>query len=228
MIHEALQIDQVSPAELDALLAAGCRHFGPMFFRSCLGELSTGEWARVVPLRARVADCWPGKNLRRVLTRNRDLTFTVRPARLDAENTALFTRHTTRFTDNVPEALADFLGERPELGPTTLLEVQARLDGALVAASFLDVGETAASSVYGVFDPAHARRGLGWLTILREVELARELGKTLYYLGYAYDRPSHYDYKKRLPGLEHLDWTTGRWAPGDGGGREPSCESPRS
>ena len=218
MIHEEHHLDHVSAADLDRLLAAGCRHFGPRFFRSRLGVLPPGgELARVVPLRARVADCWPGKNLRRVLTRNRDLDVRVRPACLDEENTALFRRHATRFTDNVPDHLESFLGARPDLGPTTMVEVQVRLGATLLAASFLDVGETAASSVYGVFDPAHARRGLGWLTILREVELARALGKTFYYLGYAYDRPSHYDYKKRLPALEHLVWATGEWEPGSGG-----------
>ena len=217
MIHEEHHLDHVSAADLDRLLAAGCRHFGPLFFRSRLGVLPGGGLARVVPLRAQVADCWPGKNLRRVLTRNRDLEVRVRPAGIDGENTALFWRHATRFTDNVPDRLESFLGPRPDLGPTTLLEVQVRLGPTLLAASFLDVGETAASSVYGVFEPAHARRGLGWLTILREVELARALGKTFYYLGYAYDRPSHYDYKRRLPALEHLVWATGEWELGSGG-----------
>ena len=223
MFHEEIHLPHVSPKELDGLLAAGCRHFGPTFFRSRLGLLPGGEFARVMPLRAQVEGCWPGRNLRRVLLRNRDLVVRVRPAGVDAENSALFTRHATRFTDNVPDDLSDFLGARPDLGPTTMHEVQVRTPGGgeLLATSFLDLGETSASSVYGIFDPAHAHRSLGWLTILHEVALARELGKAFYYLGYAYDRPSHYDYKKRLPGLEHLDWVTGQWLPGSGDGSMP-------
>ena len=63
-----------------------------------------------------------------------------------------------------------------------------------------------------MFDPARAERGLGIFTLLKEIEFAIETGREFYYLGYAYDGPSFYDYKKRFRAAEAFDWR-GNWIP---------------
>jgi arginyl-tRNA--protein-N-Asp/Glu arginylyltransferase len=80
----------------------------------------------------------------------------------------------------------------------------------MVAASFLDLGMAAVSSVYGIFDPSESHRSLGIFTMLKELEYAAELGCRMYYHGYACQEPSPYDYKKRFAGLEFYDWE-GNW-----------------
>ena len=61
-------------------------------------------------------------------------------------------------------------------------------------------------------DPAEAKRSLGILMMLHSIAFSRERNCRYYYPGYAYREPFAYDYKKRLTGLEYLDWTTG-WQP---------------
>jgi len=84
------------------------------------------------------------------------------------------------------------------------------VNGELLAASFFDVGECSVSSIYGIFEPTETARGLGILTMLKEIEFALGQGKELYYHGYAYEGESFYDYKKRFSALEEFDWE-GNW-----------------
>jgi len=81
----------------------------------------------------------------------------------------------------------------------------------LVAASFFDVGQEAASSVYGLFEPAEGKRSLGIFTMLLEIQHCREAGLRWLYPGYATHESSAYDYKKQFRGTEALDWATGEW-----------------
>jgi arginine-tRNA-protein transferase len=81
----------------------------------------------------------------------------------------------------------------------------------LIAVSFMDVGERAASSVYAIFEPDHAKRALGTLTLLKEIDLARSAGMNYLYHGYGTHAPGPYDYKKQFSPLEGYDWETRRW-----------------
>ncbi len=210
-VAEEFAAEAVSPAELDALLAAGWRHFGTDFFRYNVA-LHGGVICGVLPLRVRLADFAPTKSQRRVLRRNADLEMRIGPAAHTAETDALFARHRERFAENRPDSLRDFLSAEPARVPGECVAVEVRAAGVLRAVSFLDLGAESASSVYAMFEPDEAARSLGVLTMLREIEHARAVGKRFYYAGYAYTVPSAYDYKKRLPALEALDWGHG-WRP---------------
>jgi arginine-tRNA-protein transferase len=141
---------------------------------------------------------------------------TVGETFVDAEKEELFERHKARFTEAVPKSLDNFLSHEPARVPCRNVEICVRLDGRLAAASFLDVGETATSAVYAMFDPAESRRSLGIYTMLVAVRYSLTLGCRLYYPGYACREPSIYDYKKNFNGAEAYDWRGG-WRPlGDG------------
>lgn len=200
---------QVAPAELDALLAEGWRHFGTYFFRYNLGYHDF-EIRRVFPLRIRLADFSLSKSQRRVLRRNRELQTLIRPVEIDAEKIALFDRHKARFKDNVPDTIYDFLSAAPAVEPCEAREVAVFENGRLVAASFFDVGAESVSSVYAMFEPTAAARSLGIFTMLVEINFAVEQGKKFFYLGYAYEGNSFYDYKKRFRGTQKYDWN-GAW-----------------
>ncbi len=60
------------------------------------------------------------------------------------------------------------------------------------------------------FDPDLGDRGLGTLTMLKEIEYSIGTGREYYYPGSAYEGPSFYDYKKRFAALECFDWR-GNW-----------------
>lgn len=210
LIWDSVEAEAVPPEGMDLLWSQGWRHFGRQFFRYSVAE-HAGKWQEIVPLRIDLEAYSPSKSQRRVLRRNADLSAVWAVAGLSEETTGMFQRHKARFRENVPETLGDFLGADPAAGPCCCLELQCRMEDRLVAVSYLDVGNTSVSSVYGIFEPADARRSPGIHTLLLELEWARQQGFRYHYPGYAMTGPSHYDYKKQFRGLEGLDWRTGDW-----------------
>ena len=171
-----------------------------------------GQILSVQPLRVVLDQFHPSKSQRRVLRRNVDLTTVIRPTALNKALRRVHAAHVLRFGHDDPPMLEDFLGFQPDGVPCENLTVAVYLGKRLVAASFLDVGLEAVSSVYAIFDPAQSKRSLGIFTMLKEIELGRERGCRFYYPGYACHESSPYDYKKQLAGLEWYDWE-GNWKP---------------
>ena len=211
-MNEYFFYDEVSPAQMDTLWANGWRHFGSYFFRYSSTQ-QEGLAFSVLPLRLRLNAFAASRSQTRTLKRNADLEVRIVPAYVDAEVEALFERHKTRFSHNVPESVYNFVSPQPATVPCACMSLCLFKVDRLVGISYLDVGEAATSSVYQCFDPLETRRSLGNLMILLSVQHTQALGKTFYYPGYAYREPSHYDYKKNFAGLEAFDWTTGTWPP---------------
>lgn len=210
-INEQFLAERVQPADMDKLWAAGWRHFGSYFFRYSVG-IHEGELRRVVPLRIRLEDLSLSKSHRRNLARNSDLLCSVKSFELTDEAVELFHRHKTRFRHNVPPSILEFLPEHADAAPCEIMEMNVRDDNRLLAISYFSVGQNANSGIYAMFEPTEQRRGLGIFTLLKELEFAKETGRTLYYLGYSYNGKSFYDYKKQFRGTEAYDWATG-WSP---------------
>lgn len=202
---------RAAPGRMDALWAEGWRHFGPIFFRYRRWRHG-GRSLTITPLRMELSRFEPSRSQRRVLARNRDLRVEAGPTALDAETFEMFEAHRRRFRADVPDSLHDFLSHEPAEVPCRNETIRVYAGRRLVAAHFLDVGRSATSSVYSMFDPAESRRSLGVYTILLAVERSRRLGCRHYYPGYACREPSPYDYKKNFDGLEEYDWR-GRWLP---------------
>jgi arginine-tRNA-protein transferase len=201
----------VAPRQMDRLWAEGWRHFGPFFFRRYVMEYDS-ELKTVQPLRIVLDRFSPTKSQRRILRRNGDVACEISHTALQPEHHRLFAAHVARFRFNIPPDLESFLGSDPELAPCANLTFSVRLGGRLVAASFLDLGQAAVSSVYAIFDPAESRRSLGIFTMLKEIEYGRERGCRFYYPGYACHESSPYDYKKQFAATEWYDWREG-WHP---------------
>jgi arginyl-tRNA--protein-N-Asp/Glu arginylyltransferase len=201
------------PAErMDELWAEGWRHFGPYFFRYAF-TIAQGELRSITPLRLDLSRFVPSRNQRRVLKRNRDVRVEIRDTVIDDVKHELFYRHRERFEENIPESLFTFLSEgQPAFVPCRNQEICVYGEERLLAASFLDIGHSATSAVYAMFDPEETRRSLGIFTMLVAIRHSTELGCRYYYPGYATKESSFYDYKKRFAALEYLEWETG-WRP---------------
>lgn len=212
LLDQVFECSEVSPDIMDQLWAAGWRHFGAMFFRYNLSADAKGL-KLITPLRLDLEKFQLSKSQRRVLRRNEDLRCEFQPAQITDEARAMFHRHKARFKENVPDDLSTFLSHDPAHVPGTCMECRVLEGDSLLALSYLDIGASATSAVYGMFEPEHAWRSLGIHTMLLEIEHSRKLGCRYYYPGYATREPSAYDYKKQLRGLEVLDWGTGEWGP---------------
>lgn len=208
-INEEFFAEAASPEQMDLFLAEAWRHFGTHFFRYSLG-MHGGEIRRVVPLRIRLSEFLPSKSQSRVLRKNADLRTEIRPIKLTSPVEELFDRHRLRFKQGRPDSLRDFLSSKPANTPCEGLELAVYDRDRLLATSFFDVGNSALSGIYAVFDPDESHRSLGIFTMLKEIEFAIEGGWQFYYQGYCYSGESFYDYKKRFRGTEGFDWN-GQW-----------------
>lgn len=217
IVNDEFFSESVGPEDLDRLLSSGWRHFGKLFFRYSIA-IHQNHYRLVIPLRIRLRDFALTKSLRRTLKRNTDLRASVGPAGFDHRVHDLFEVHKERFAGNKPESIHFFLDPEASRIPTAVKNLRVSSpEGELLAISYFDEAVESVSGIYAMFDPEHSRRSLGIHTLLLEIEYAKELGKSFYYLGYAYEGSSFYDYKKRFPGTEYYDWR-GRWLPYPGRG----------
>lgn len=210
-LDQAFRADVVTPEQMDVLWENGWRHFGAYFFRYELTQ-HRNRWCQVMPLRIVLADFQVSRSQKRILARNRDLQLVIRDTVIDEQKHAMFERHSERFDHNIPDSLHTFLSHEPAHLPCRNQELCVYSGERLLAASFLDLGETATSAVYAMFEPEEHKRSLGIFTMLKAIEYSQSLGCEHYYPGYAFREPSVYDYKKNFAALEYLDWTSG-WRP---------------
>ncbi len=211
VFDDAFICDSVPAEVMDRAWSAGWRHFGRHFFRYSTQQAKEGGLQTITPLRIDLASCTFTKSQRRVLNKNADLRTEIVPATMDGELRALFQRHKQRFTHNIPDTVETFLGLDPAKGPCECRMVRVFDGPHLIAASYLDIGQHSASSVYGMFEPEHSSRSLGIFTILLEIQHCREAGLRWLYSGYATKEPSVYDYKKQFRGTESMEWSSGEW-----------------
>ena len=210
-LDEAFYARAAAPAQMDALWAEGWRHFGTYFFRYALAERG-GSLCHVLPLRIVLSRFTPSRSQQRILAKNRDAQVVIRDTVLDQSKRAMFERHRTRFAENAPDSLRTFLSGEPARVPCRNQELCVYDGARLLAASILDIGATATSAVYAMFEPDEHKRSLGIFTMLKAIEYSQSLGCAHYYPGYAYREPSVYDYKKNFTALECFEWGIG-WQP---------------
>lgn len=213
VFDDAFICDSVPAEIMDHAWSTGWRHFGRHFFRYSAQQASDGSLQTITPLRIDLASCTLTKSQRRVLNKNADLHTEIVTAAIDDDLRALFQRHKQRFTHNIPDTLETFLGPDPTRGPCECRMLRVFDGPRLIAASFLDVGQHSASSVYGIFEPEYSKRSLGIFTLLLEIQHCREANLRWLYTGYATHEPSVYDYKKQFRSTQYLDWTAGGWLP---------------
>ena len=220
-IDDIFLTQHVAAAQMDELWATGWRHQGTLFFRYSHWP-TEGIEHQIMPVRLNLTAFTPSKSQRRVIRHNEDLQWEIAPAEFSNDMHEIFALHSSRFHENVPQSLFDFLGHAPASTPCECLMLKAILNGRLIAVSFMDLGDQDVSSSYAIFDPAYSDRSLGTLTLLREIEHARMLGRRYLYHGYATRTPSHYDYKKTFNALEAYEWASNSWLPRERHLIEPS------
>lgn len=211
-INDAFTAEHVPGPMMDKLWAEGWRHFGEDFFRYSVGFQSMRpEW--IIPLRIVLEDFSETKSQRRVWRKNHDVSWEIRTAGITPPLAEMFAKHRERFRENVPDRLEVFLGSDPGREPCPMLEFRASAGGRLFAVSFLSVGHKSVSSTYGMFDPEFSKRSPGILTMLKEIEWARERGMIFSYPGYATPGSGIYEYKTHFRALQGYDWETEEWKP---------------
>jgi len=198
---------RLPPDLFDQLLEQGDRRSGPLLYRPSCPACNACEAIRV-----HVPSFRPTRSQRRAARRNDDVTVErLRPS-VSAEHLRLYNRHSRERGLSLREQPATETDYRFFLVETSVdsWEVRYLVDGRLIAVSILDFGDRSVSSVYHYFDPGEARRSMGVFSVLREIELCRELGMEWYYLGLYVEACAHLNYKaeyhphqRRIGGVWH-------------------------
>jgi arginine-tRNA-protein transferase len=188
--------------ELFELLSrAGFRRSHSVAYRPACGSCQA-----CVPVRIDVGGFAPSRSMRRVLTRNAELTIDIRPAHPTQEQYELFSRYLeTRHNDGEmvgmgPQDFASMVAD----SPVNTRMVEFRDAGRkLVAGCLTDWSSDGISAVYSFFEPGRTGYSLGTCVVLRLVGLAREMGLPYLYLGYWVKGSHKMDYKHRFQPLEY-------------------------
>ncbi|MCB1521268.1 MAG: arginyltransferase [Hyphomicrobiaceae bacterium] len=171
-----------------------------------------------VSVRVLVDEFKPGKTMRRITERNRNLTPTRVPAKATSEQYSLFrdyidSRHgdggmadmsvldySMMIEDSVVETFLSEYREKPD----EPLASSATKPGALRGVALCDRLSDGISMVYSFYDTDDRSQSLGTYMILEHIEFARRLGLPYLYLGYWISGSRKMAYKTRYTPQEHL------------------------
>ncbi len=208
--HENIVLDHVTDADLEALLEAGIRHFGPVYFRP-----RCGGCAACVSIRVLVDEFAPTRSQRRVLRACEDVRVVVGPPVVDDARLALYARwHAARegqrgwLPAELDERAYGFSFAHPA---PSAREFSSWLGDRLVAVGISDETSGSLSAVYCFHEPDEARRGLGTFNVLSHLAYAREQRKRYVYLGYWVAGCPSLEYKTRFSPHERLSRGAPRW-----------------
>lgn len=208
----------VTPAELEHLLARGWRRFGPLYFRPVCEPCRECVSLRI-PL-----DQWsPSRSQRRALRHLSRLRVEVARPSVDEVRLALYRRwHSLREHDRgwKPSPLdAESYGLEFAFAHPSGREL-AWYDGdRLLAVSLVDETPSAASAVYFYYDPELVPHSPGVANIAWTAQWAKDRGRRHLYLGFRVLGCASMGYKARVAPQELLHGSVGleavpHWVPG--------------
>jgi arginine-tRNA-protein transferase len=188
-------------AELYAyLLSVGFRRSGKFVYKPRCEACQA-----CIPCRLPVQCFKISRSQKRVLSKNTDVTVESICATFKEEHFQLYLKyqkhkHPGGNMQTFDEAAyKDFLCE--SFGDSVFLET--RKDGRLLAVALTDVFPEALSAVYTFFDPDYVQRSLGSFSILKQIELAKQLGKEHLYMGYYIKDCQKMSYKSNFKPIEY-------------------------
>ncbi|MBU8913253.1 MAG: arginyltransferase [Spirochaetales bacterium] len=190
-VTHSFQLESIPESVYEAMLADGWRRSGTSVYQNhCPG------CGCCTPARVPVNQFRPSKSQRRTLRRNADVTVEVVAPAADAESFGLYQRYVrSRHTPaahgtsaDAPDASEAITPEQFDkflvTSPVHTRAMRYHAENRLVGIGWIDVLPNGLSSVYFAFDPDENCRSLGTYSIMKEIELARDLGKEWLYLGF--------------------------------------------
>lgn len=207
-LQEYFYAYQVNEREYDEFLSAGWRRFGLFFFRPACVQCRS-----CVPIRILCSRFIPSKSQRRILKKNSETEVRLSPPLFRNEIFDIYKKHSkikfgqdsdlsrfkeSFFTAAVPSAQSEYF-----------------IDGKLIGVGFLDISSHAFSSVYFIYDPDYSKYSPGTFSIMKEIEIAGELGVEYYNLGYWIKENPSMAYKGKFKPYQTYDWKEKIWLNGD-------------
>jgi len=201
----------ISPEEYERRMEIGWRKFGRILFQPVCDGCQECR-----PIRVPVDHFVPDRSQRRALKRNEDLVVRISRPTVDRERLDLWNRYHSAQGERkgwpFEPASAGHYSFTYLKNPVPSLEVAAFDGDELVAVALVDVTPNAVSGIYHYHDPQRSDRSLGKFVMLRCIDLARELGKCFFYLGFYVAGCASMSYKSGFKPCEILT-PQGHWLP---------------
>ncbi len=188
-------IEACEPRVYQAMLTRGWRRFGRLFFRpACKGCFECRS------LRIDVEDFEINRSRRRLLKKNQGVEIYLQRPSVSPAHIELYNRYHAYMTEhkdwpvkatNEYDYSMTFVDGHHEFAHEMLFVE----DGRLLIVALVDILPSAVSAVYCFYEPTLRNRGLGVVSILQQISLARQRGIPHLYLGYWVQENASMQYK---------------------------------
>jgi len=184
----------------ELLLPMGFRRVKNIFYNNVCEECR-----ECIPIRIRVDEFKPDKFQRRLARKNSDIKVVISNSEITLEKFLLYSNYlrTVHGSKERNQTLIDEM-ECIHTGYPGIIEMDYYIENKLVAVGIVDKCKDAISSVYFYYNPEYRKRTLGIYSIIKEIELAKELGKKYLYLGYYIANLPKMSYKANFKPVEVL------------------------
>ena len=191
-LHNAVQYDW--------LMSQGFRRSGDQIYKPYCINCRACQSIRIP-----VKDFVASKSQKRNLKKNSELIIETSD-HLKPEYWALFERYINEvhYDGAMYPANAEQYTSFLQSSITTQKFIELHDNNKLIAVAVTDDLDSALSAVYTFYDPQYKSRGIGVFCILKQIELAQQMGKNYLYLGYQIDECQKMNYKNRFHKHERL------------------------
>ncbi len=207
-IQEHFFAYQLNEKEYNQFLEAGWRRFGLFFFRpACKG------CNKCIPIRIKCPDFTASKSQRRVLRKNEETEVRLTPSQYSDQLFELYRKHSKmKFGQDCEKSRFKESFFTPAV-PS--LQSEYYIDGKLIGVGFIDISHIAFSSVYFIYDTDYSSLSPGVFSILKEIEIGKEMGLSYYNLGYWIKENKSMEYKGNYSPFQTYNWKDKTWYDGD-------------
>ncbi len=184
------------PEEHDSLAEAGFRRVENWAYKPACPQCHA-----CTPIRVACNDFVPSRNLKRIKSRNADLSRHINGGRLSLQHYDIFQRYlATRHEDGQMTGMGfdEFSAMILNSPIRTCLFEYTNSDDQLLACMLVDTQRDGLSAVYSFFEPETEDRSLGSFMIADMIALCRETGLPYLYLGYFISQSRKMAYKARF------------------------------
>lgn len=192
---EYLYAEEDCSKRFHEFLAGGYRRIGSIFYCNVCDECADCK-----PIRLETERFRPSRSQKRALKKNTDIRLEIQtPAIITGEKVDLYMRYLdSKHSGKGHKEPRDYetVLSNIHYGYAHTIEMDYYDGDKLIGVGIVDEAEDALSSNYFYYDTDYLERRLGVLSILKEILLARVMGKKYYYLGFYIEGTAKMSYKK--------------------------------
>ncbi len=198
-------IEQASKDFVTAVIQRGWRRFGKYYFHPICQGCDACKSLRIQ------ADTFsPRKSQRRVVKKNRETKIIIQRPSLSKAHIELYNRYHAwksrkdqwRHREiSQKEYFENFVDGAHDFGR----EILYYAGDTLIGVDLIDIVNDGISAIYFYYDPEHAHLSLGTYSLIKQMDLAKQMGLPYIYLGYWVEGCQAFAYKKNFTPLDLLD-----------------------